>query len=75
MLKAIPRQLVFGRDMILNTPVITDWESNRRRKILRIDKNNQNKNTNRKPHNYRLRGKVLVRNKKAKKYEEPYKLL
>ena len=25
-LKAMPIQLVFGRDMILNTPFMTDWE-------------------------------------------------
>ena len=33
-LQAMPVQLVFGRDMILNTPFIYDWWSIRRRKKL-----------------------------------------
>ena len=41
-----------------------------KKKIL--DKNNQLKNKNRKPHTYGIRDKVLVCNKKANNYENPY---
>ena len=46
MLKATPYQLVFGRDMILNTPFKVDWEYIRPRKQKKIDKNNQLENKN-----------------------------
>ena len=71
-LQATPGQLVFGRDMILNTPFIADWEAIRKRKQELIDKNNKNENKKRTPHNYRVREKVLMRNKRANKYETPY---
>ena len=51
-LQSMTVQLMFGRDMILNTLFIYYWESIRRRKQLRIDKNNQNENANQKPHKY-----------------------
>ena len=65
-LQATPVQLVSLRDIMLNTPFVADWESIRRPKQLRIDKNNQTENENRKPHHYRVSEKVLVRNKQAK---------
>ena len=71
-LQATPGQLVFGRDMILNTPFIADWEAIRRRKQELIDKNNKNENAKRIPYTYRVRQQVLVRNKRANKYETPY---
>ena len=37
MLQAIPVQLVFGCDIILNTPFIADWESIMRHKEELID--------------------------------------
>ena len=40
-IQATPGQLVFGRDMILNTPFIADWETIRPRNKNLIDKNNQ----------------------------------
>ena len=48
-LQAMPDQLIFGRDMILNTTFIADWEAIRLRKQIIIDKNNQleNKTINR----------------------------
>ena len=64
---------MFGGERILNAPFITDWEAIRRREQDLIDKNNQNKNANCKPHNYIVRDKVLVHDKKPNKYEEPYK--
>ena len=69
MLKAMSSQLLFGRDMILNTPFVTYWKSIMRHNQELIYQNNQNKNKNYKPHNYRVREKVLVRDKKANKYK------
>ena len=60
-LQATPVQLVFGHDMILNTPFIADWVAIRLRKQKIIDNNNQLENKNRKPNIYRIRDKVLVR--------------
>ena len=73
MLQATPGQMVFGHDMILNTPLINDWEDFRRIKQQLIDKNNQLINKNRKLHTYIVRENVILRNKKSNKYEEPYK--
>ena len=72
MLQSTPGQLVFGRDRILNNPLIEDWEDIRLHKQKIINKNNQLKNKNRKPQTYRIRDKVLVRNKKANLYGDLY---
>ena len=61
--------ILFGHNVILNTPLISDWGSISRCKQELIDKNNQNENKNLKPHNYRVSEKVLVHNKKENKYE------
>ena len=71
-LRATTGQMVFGCEMILNTPFISDWEAIRLRNQKPIDKNNQLEDKNCKPHTYRIRNKLLVRNKKANKYEELY---
>ena len=60
--------MVFGSDTILNAPFVADWWAIRLRKQKIIDKNNQIGNKNCKPHIYRIRQKILVRNKKANKY-------
>ena len=55
--------MVSGCDMILNTPLISDWEYIRKRKQEIIDKPTQ-KNTHthtHKPLSYSVREKVLVR--------------
>ena len=48
-LQAMSDQLVFGCDMILNAPFISDWEAIKIRKKKIIDRNNQieNKTLNR----------------------------
>ena len=64
---------MFTLDIILTTPVISDWEYIRKQNKKLIDKNNQLENH--KPHTYRtyrIRDKVLVRNKISNKYEDPY---
>ena len=38
MMQYMPGHMVFGRDMVLNTPFISDWEDMRRRKKKIIDK-------------------------------------
>ena len=75
MLQSTSIQMVLVHDMILNTPFVIYWESVMRRKQQPINKNNQNKNINCKPHYYTVREKVLVCDKKLTKYEEPYKVL
>ena len=42
--QSTPGQIIFGRDMILNTPLIVYCEAIRLRKQKLIDKNNQIKN-------------------------------
>ena len=71
-LQATPRQLDFGRDMIFNTPCVAYWKSIRLHKQKMTDKNNPLEHKNHKPHIYSIQDKVLVRNKKANKYENPY---
>ena len=58
--------MVFGRDMILNTPFVAYWEYISLRKQKIIDSNNQLENKNRKPQIYRIQYKVLVRKKRSK---------
>ena len=62
-LQAISGQLVFGGDMILNTPFIEDWGAIRRLKQQLIDKDNKNINKDRKSHSYKVRKKLLARQK------------
>ena len=62
----MPGHLVFGREMILNTPFVADMEAIRRRKKELIDKNIQNKNKNCKLHNYVVCEKVSLCNNKSK---------
>ena len=65
-LQVTPGQLMFGRDMILNTPYIADWGALRRLKQQLIDKNNKTKYKNRKLHSYKVPEKVLVHEKMQK---------
>ena len=47
-------QLVFGRDAILNTKHVADWEHIWQRKQLRINCNNKRENMRRNNHQYRF---------------------
>ena len=62
MSQATLSQLVFRRDMILNTPFVYEWGDISIRKEELMDKNNQNNNKNPKLHNYRVHKKVLMSN-------------
>ena len=62
-------QLVFGRDTILNTEHVADWEHIRQRKQLRINHNNKRENMRRNNHQYQIGDKILVKRKKNSKHE------
>ena len=71
-LQSVPDQLVFGRDMILNTLILDYWEAIKLRKQQIIDKNNQLKNKRPKMHTYIIREKLSVRNKEGNRHEKMY---
>ena len=62
-------QLVFGRDAILNSKHVADWEHIRQRKQLRINHNNKRENMRRNNHQYKIGDKILVKRKKNSKQE------
>jgi hypothetical protein len=69
-LQALPMQLVFGRDAILNHVThMTDWEHIRQRKQAQINENNRRENLSRRAHNYSLGDKKLVKARKNSKHE------
>ena len=68
-LQATLGQMVLGRDVILNTPFIVDWEAIRPQTQKIRDKNNRLKK-NRKLYTYRIQDKVWVC-KKIKVYCRP----
>ena len=59
--------------MMLNIPFIAVCGAIRRRKQQLIEQNNQLENKNCQLHTYRVREKVVVRDKTVNKYEESYK--
>ena len=70
-LKATPMQLVFGRDAIINTKFIADWEFIRQRKQRIIHQNNLRENSKRKSHQYNIGDKVLQKAAENTKYGGP----
>jgi hypothetical protein len=60
-LQASPMQLVFGRDAILNTKHMSNWEHIRQRKQTRINENNKRENKSRRAHPHSLGDKTLVK--------------
>ncbi len=71
-LKASPGQLVFGRDMIFNIKHVANWHAIKERKQKIIQKNNENENSKRIRHEYKVGDKVLLERDKPNKYESPY---
>ena len=59
-LKSTPILLVFGSDIILNTPFISDQEAIRKHEQQFIDKNNKYENKNYKVHSYKVHEKVVA---------------
>ena len=72
-LHAMPGQLVFGRDMILNMQYLADWTAIKARKQQLICKNNIIKNSKCIPYKYKVGDMVMLENHRADKYEQPYK--
>ena len=63
-----PSQLVFGRDAILNTNFEVDWALIQARKQRLINENNRRENKKRRPHEYKVGDKVLIKNDPSRKY-------
>jgi len=59
--RATPTQLVFGRDAILNVSFEADWQYIKQRKQKLIVQNNVKENAKRKPHEYSVGDKVMIR--------------
>ena len=53
-LHVMPGQLIFGRDMILNTQYLADWTAIKAHKQQLIRKNNIIENAKRIPHQYKV---------------------
>ena len=65
-----PAQLVFGRDLILNTSHETNWQLIEKRKQDLISKGNQRENCTRKEHMYNKGDKVLLKNAWKTKFNQ-----
>ena len=65
---ATPTQLVFGRDHMLNTQFIADWNLIKQRKQRVINQNNARENAKRKQHTYHVGDKVKVLQKPSLKF-------
>jgi hypothetical protein len=77
--QAMPMQLVFGCDAILNMKFAADWNFIRQCKKQLIYNNNLRENVKRTPHTYRVDDKVLLKQHNPTKYggpeyEGPYKI-
>ena len=70
---AMPGQLIFGRDMILNMQHLDDWTAIKAHKQQLICKNIIIENSKRIPYQYKVGDKVMLENHRANKYEQPYK--
>jgi hypothetical protein len=71
-LQAMPGQLIFCRDMVLNVQHLTDWTAIKAHKQQIICKNNQIENLKQIPHHYQVGDLVMLENNRANKYEQPY---
>ena len=60
--QAMPMQLDFGRDAIINTKFIADWDYIRQRKQNIIHNNSERENAKRIPHTYQIAYKVMLKN-------------
>ena len=59
-MQASPRQLVFGRDMVLPIKYVTDWERLHQVRQRQINRDNARENRNCIEHTYKAGDKVLV---------------
>ena len=62
MTRAIPTQLVFGRDTLFNIAFVADWHYIKERKMHRIVQNNKEReNATRREHTYQPGDQVMVK--------------
>ena len=59
--QAMSMQLVFGRDAIINTKFIADWDYIRQRKQNIIHNNNERDNAKRIPHTYQIGDRIMLK--------------
>jgi hypothetical protein len=71
-LQAMPGQLVFGRDMVLNVKHLKDYTAIKACKQQIICKNNWTENLKWILHHYQVGDLVMLENNRANKYEQPY---
>ena len=73
-----PGEVVFGRDMLLNIPVVIDLVSLQQHRQFVINENLRRENSRRKEFDYRVNGEVLIKahkpNKLDRRYEGPYRI-
>ncbi len=79
-MQATPMQLVFGRDAILNTKFVADWDFIKSRKQHIIHQNNVRENRTRIVHDYLAGDKILFKSEIKTKYgddiwEGPYTIV
>ena len=72
-LHAMPCQLIFGSDMILNMQYLADWTAIKAHKQQLICKHNIIENKKCIPHQYKVGDKMMLENHCTNKYEQPYK--
>ena len=72
-LRAMPGQLIFGRDVILNMQYLADWTAIKACKQQLICKNNIIENSKHIPHQYVVGDMVMLENHCTNKYEQLYK--
>ena len=64
-------QLVFGRNAIINTKFIADWDYIRHHKQNIIHNNNERANAKRIPHKYQIGDKIMLKKYNQHKYGGP----
>ncbi len=79
-LQASPAQLCFGRDMIMHTQFVANWNFIRNRQQQRMLQDNKRENRHRIPHEFAIGDMVLVRNdaiksKLSKPTFEPFQIV
>jgi len=66
--RATPMQLVFGRDAIFNVKHLANWKYIQDRKQALINLNNKKENSSRRPHQYQVGARVIVKDAQRLKY-------
>ena len=70
--KLSPGAIAFHRDMILDIPLLADWELLRQQKQALLDKNNFIQNRKRISHDYSIGEEILIKNFNPAKLDERF---